>query len=785
MSTLFKGRREDFRLVTGQGRYTADWNLPGQAYGHFVRADRAHAEITAIDITAAASTPGVLAVFVGKDLVDAGFGSPHPIPLKGKDGAALKVPHRNALALGRVRYVGEPVALVVAESERAAQEAAERIAIDYRDLPVVIDPADALAATAPQLHADVPGNLALEYEYGRLPPVEQAFARAARIVRLTLQAQRIAGNPMEPKACLAAYDPHADIHHIYMPTQGGSSIRTELARIVGVPAERIRVHAEDVGGAFGVRNEIYPEFVAVLFAARRLGRAVKWTGTRTETMLSDHQGRGVQLSGELALDDDGLFLALRVEWLVDLGAYCSHAGPFINTAASPTSMAVNVYRTPAFYGLHRLVFTNTTPATAYRGAGRPSVAYLVERLVDEAARQTGIDRIELRRRNLLPKDAFPYRTPTGFTYDSGDPPGLLAEALEAAAWSTFESRRAAAKARGRLRGIGCATFIEPSGGAGQEEIAIRFDGGGDVVIHTVSGPSGQGHETVYPEIVAGILGLEAEDVRLRYSDPDGPPLVGAGTFGSRSLISSGSALSVGAHEVVRKGLPLAAKELEVAPADLVFENGRYRVPGTDLSIGLKDLARKLAGDAAHPLDTVVRIDTAPAFPSGAHVAEVEIDPETGTIDVIRYTAVDDCGRVYNHTLVEGQLHGGLVQGIGQVLGEHCAYDPETGQLLTASFMDYYMPRADCVPAISVRDRPVPSPANPLGAKGAGEAGTTGAVPAIANAVTDALKPLGIHHLDMPYTPCRVWTAIRDAVLTSTRRPHPEGTGGASPIPGTT
>jgi carbon-monoxide dehydrogenase large subunit len=766
MSSSFKGRREDFRLLTGRGRYTADWNLPGQAYGHFLRSDRAHAEIARIDIGAAASSRGVLGVFLGEDLIRAGFKSPHPIPLKGKDGSTLKVPHRNALAAGRVRFVGEPVALVVAETEWAAQEAAERIVVEYRDLPIVIDPADALAPTAPQIHADVPGNLALEYEYGSLPPVEEAFARAARIVRLTLDAQRIAGNPMEPKACVATYDPRSGFHDIYMPTQGGSPIRAEFARVVGVSPEQIRVHAKDVGGAFGVRNEIYPEFVAVLFAARSLGRPVKWTGTRAETMLSDHQGRGVRLSGELALDGDGHFLALRVEWLVDLGAYCSHAGPFINTAASPTSMAVNVYRIPAFYGLHRLVFTNTTPGTAYRGAGRPSVAYLVERLVDEAARQTGIDRIELRRHNLLPKEAFPYKTPTGFTYDSGDPPGLLAQALEAAEWSAFERRRAEARARGRLRGIGCATFIEPSGGAGQEEIAIRFDGAGDVVIHTVSGPSGQGHETVYPEIVANILGLAAENVRLRYSDPDGPMLVGAGTFGSRSLISAGSALSVGAHEVLRKGLALAAKELEVAPADIVFEHGRYRVPGTDLSIGLQDLARKLAGDGPHPLDTVAKINTAPAFPSGAHIAEVEIDPETGIIDVIRYVAVDDCGKVYNHTLVEAQLHGGLVQGIGQVLGEHCVYDRETGQLLTGTFMDYVMPRADSVPAISMHDRPIPSPANPLGAKGAGEAGTTGAVPAIANAVMDALRPLGIHHLEMPYTPWRVWTAIRGAAQAS-------------------
>ena len=489
---------------------------------------------------------------------------------------------------------------------------------------------------------------------------------------------------------------------------------------------------------------------------------MKWTGTRAELIVSDHQGRGVTLKGELALDGDGNFLAMRVEWLVNLGAYCASAGPFINTAASPTSMAVNAYRTPVFYGLNRLVFTNTTPGTAYRGAGRPSVSYLVERLVDEAARQSGIDRIELRRRNLLPSDVFPYKTPTGSTYDSGDPQALLAQALEVADWDGFERRRAAAKARGLLRGIGCATFIEPSGGLGQEEIAIRFDDAGSVQLYTLSRASGQGHETVYPELVADILGMPNEDIALRYSDPAGPALSGAGTFGSRSLISHGGALAVGAQEVVRKGLALAAKELEVAAGDLVFEHGRYRVPGTDLSVALPELARKHAGNGPHPLDTVAKLNTAAAFPSGAHVAEVEIDPETGAMEVISYVAVNDCGKVYNHTLVEAQLHGGLVQGIGQVVGEQCVYDPDTGQLLTGTFMDYFMPRADCLPAIAVHDRPTLSPSNPLGAKGAGEAGTTGAVPAIANAVIDALAPLRIHHLEMPYTPHRLWAAIHAA-----------------------
>jgi carbon-monoxide dehydrogenase large subunit len=763
MSGAFKGRREDLRLLTGQGRYTADWNLPGQAYGHFLRADRAHAEIAAIDIVAAAASPGVLGVFTGEHLVKAGYKSPRPIlHFKGKDGSVIKVPHRHALAHDRVRFVGEPVALVVAESEAAAQDAAELIAVDYRDLPVAVEAAAALAAGAPLIHADAPGNLAVDYEYGARAPVDEAFAKAARVVRVTLEAQRISGNPMEPKSCLAAFDPKTGMHDIYMPTQGASGLKAELAYVTGIAPEQIRVHAQDVGGAFGVRNEIYPEFTAVLLAARTLGRPVKWTGTRAETITGDHQARGATLTGELALDRDGNFLAMRIEWLVNLGAFCSNAGPFINTAAAPTSMAVNAYRTPACYGLNRLVFTNTTPGTAYRGAGRPNASYLAERLVDEAARVTGIDRIELRRRNLLGKDAFPHKTPTGSTYDSGDPQGLLAQAMIESDWNGFERRRAEAKARGRLRGIGCATFIEPSGGVGQEEIAIRFDGAGGVQLYSNAGPSGQGHETAFPELVADILGIKAEGIALRYNDPDAPALAGTGSFGSRSLICHGSALAVGAQEVVRKGMALAAKELEVAAGDLVFEHGRYRVPGTDLAIGLDELARKHAGSAPHPLDTVAKINTAGAFPSGAHVAEVEIDPDTGATEVVSYVAVDDCGKVYNHTFVEAQLHGGLVQGIGQILGEHCVYDRDTGQLLTGTFMDYYMPRADCLPTLSLHDRSIPSPSNPLGAKGAGEAGTTGAIPTIANAVIDALAPLGIHHLDTPYTPQRVWAAIQAA-----------------------
>jgi carbon-monoxide dehydrogenase large subunit len=488
---------------------------------------------------------------------------------------------------------------------------------------------------------------------------------------------------------------------------------------------------------------------------------VKWVSSRTETFVSDYHGRAADMTGELALDRDGGFLAIRFDWLVNSGAYLSQPGPVINTI-TPVTHAVNAYRIPVVYGRHRLVLTNTTPTTAYRGAARPNVSYLVERLVEAAARETGIDRIELRRRNLIPREAFPYKAAT-VDYDSGDPPGQLERALEHSRWEAFEPRRAESARRGKLRGIACAMFIEPAGAsvAPKEEAFIKFGDSGNALIYALAGPSGQGHETVFPEIVAELLGLDAEKISLRASDPAGPPLVGAGTIGSRSMMSHGGAMALAAREVIRKGLDLAANELEVASSDIEFERGRYRVKGTDLAVKLEALIRKHAGASPHPLDSMGSLASPRSFPGGAHVAEVEIDPETGVTTILRYTAVDDCGRILNHVLLEGQLHGGIIQGMGQVMGEHCVYDA-TGQLLTGSFLDYIMPRAGIAPDIRLYDHSVPSPGNPLGVKGAGEAGTTGALPALALAVLDALAPLGVDHLDLPYTPARIWRAIRSA-----------------------
>ena len=758
----FHGRREDLRLVTGRGRYTADVAIDGQAAACFVRSDRAHAKIVRVDAAPARAIPGVLDVLTGADAVAAGWkGLPAMAFFKGVGGSTLRVPPRYALAHERVRFVGEPVALVVAETEYIAQDAAERVAIEYEDLPALVETAGASVAGATRVHDDVPDNLGFAYEYGSREAVDTAMAAAAHVARVELCAQRIAGNPMEPKSALATYDAASGTFDLYAPTQGTSDFKHVLAEISGLPEERFRIHSADVGGGFGIRNELYPEFLAVMLAAKKTGRAVKWTGTRSETISGDHHGRAAELTGELALDRDGRFLALRVEWRVNLGAFSTNAGPLINTISAPTSSAISLYNLAAVFGRHRLVFTNTTPTTAYRGAGRPNVSYLWERLVEEGATLTGIDSVALRRRNLLRKDMFPMRTPTNSNYDSADPARLLKTALQAADWNGFAKRRKEAARRGKLRGIGLAAFLEPSGGMGKEQAEIRVELGGRLALYANAGPSGQGHETVFPMLVADILGIPAERVELRYNDVAAPKLAGTGSFGSRSLISHGGALRAAAKEIVEKGRKLAADEFEVAPADVAFANGEYKVAGTDLSVGIQSLIERQWSEPKHPLDTNTIIDLSYAFPSGAHVAEVEIDPDTGELHVVNYVAADDCGTIYNATIVEGQLHGGLMQGLGQVVGERIVYDPDSGQLLSGSFMDYFMPRAGDLPPITLIDCGAPSPANALGAKGAGEAGATGAVPALANAALDALKPLGVRRLDTPYTPDRIWRAIHE------------------------
>jgi carbon-monoxide dehydrogenase large subunit len=756
----YRGRREDQRLLTGQGRYTADWNLPGQLYAAFLRADRAHAEIASVNTAAALAAPGVRAVLTGADTFAAGYHRTQTLlPFTGKDGMALLVPPRPALAHDRVRFVGEPVAVVVADTRTQALDAVELITLELSDLTASADPASALAADAVQIHEAVPGNLCFDYEYGDAAATDAAFASAATVVRLDLTSDRIVGNPMEPKAALVAWD--GDFVDVWTGTQGMTALRDSLAGLTGLSAERIRMRAQDVGGGFGIRGPAYPEHAALVLAAQKVGRPVQWVATRTETFLSDYHGRGLRMTGELALDAAGRFLALRHAWLCDQGAYSVATGPLINTL-NPAMMCTGCYAIPTVYGRHRLAITNTIPITAYRGAGRPDMAYMVERLVEEAARQTGIDRLDLRRRNLIQHEDFPYRLPTGAmaaVYDSGNYPALLAAATTEADWAGFEARRAEAQTRGKLRGIGCAVFVEPAGGVvPKDEIAITFEPEGGITIHTVVQSSGQGHETVFPEIVARILQLDPAQITLSAGDPLGPKLVGGGAFASRSMMSHGGASVLAAREVVEKGLALASEWLEAAAVDIAFADGAYRIVGTDRVVTLLDLAR--AGDGgASPLDTTSSLPAGRAYPSGAHVAEVEIDPETGMVEVQNYVAVDDCGVVLNHTLLEGQILGGMLQGLGQVLGELCVYDSD-GQIQTASFMDYAMPHADMLKRFTLADLPVSSPNNPLGVKGAGEAGTTGALPTAMNAILDALRPAGVTHLDMPASAQRVWQALQ-------------------------
>lgn len=754
-------RREDARLVSGQGRYTADWNLPGQLHAAVLRADRAHAEIRRLDPSAALAHPGVRAVLTGEDARAAGFKSlPNNVAYTGKGGQALRKPHHPVLALGRVRYVGEPVAMIVADTAAIAEDARDLIEVAYGDLPAVASFDAAVAPGAPQLHEDIPGNLAFEYESGDEQAVAAAFARAARVSRVTMNSQRLVGNMMEPRACLVARDASSGRYTFYVPLQGVGGMRGQLSLVSGVPADKIVIATQDVGGSFGVHGSAYPEYFAAMLAAQRLGRPVKWVGTRGEAFASDCQGRALSLTGELAMDDQGHFLAIRFDDRADLGAYGGSFGAFIATRNLTITMG-GVYRVPALYARTRLAYSNTAPVSAYRGAGRPDIAYAVERLVDYAAHEHGFDPIALRRKNFVPRSAMPYRTANAGIYDSGDFEGVMDDALARADWRGFPKRRAVAQRAGRLRGIGIATYLEAGGGgaAPKDQVAVTFDPSGTMTLYAVTHSSGQGHETVFPQIVAGTLGIASERVRY-HPRPPSAALVGNGTGGSRGALGTGSAFRVLGEKLIELARPHAATKLGVPEGELRYAKGKFRAGRR--AIGFIELARALAGPDPHPLDTTAEGVFGMSYPNGCHIAEVEVDPETGQATVERYAAVDDLGHVINSTLVEGQVHGGVVQGAGQVFGEHAIYDPETGQLLTGSFMDYPMPRADWVRAMAVHDHPVPTPTNALGAKGVGESGCSGSLPALVNATIDALRPLGIVHLDMPFTPARLWAAIRAA-----------------------
>jgi carbon-monoxide dehydrogenase large subunit len=752
-------RREDARLLTGKGRYTADWNLPGQLYGFFLRSDRAHAEIVSIDARAATARKGVAVVLTGADYAASGWKSlPGGVPYEGVGGQKQKKPFWPALAHGKVRYVGQPVALVVADSAALAQDAAEEIAAEYRDLPAVIGFEAATKSGAPQLHEDIPGNLAFEYESGDRAAVEAAFTGAALTSRLTLRSQRLVGNPIEPRAFLASFDVRSGVFTVYSPSQGLNGMRGFLAAATGLPGEKIRVITELVGGSFGIRSYSYAEHVAVMLAAQKLGRPVKWVATRSEVFLSDNHGRGLTLAGELALDRDGSILALRFEDTADLGAFSTPFGPQIGSRNITITMG-GVYRIPAMHAHTRCAYSNAVPVSAYRGAGRPDIACAIERLVDRAAVEHGFDPIALRRKNFIPPEAMPYKTANGTTYDCGEFEKVMDKALELADWKGFAARRERSKREGRLLGIGIATFLEASaaGVAAKDQAFARFDGAGILHVNCVSQSTGQGHETAFVRILCDGLGVTGERIRIHEGDPD-VPIVGNGTGGSRSLYGAGSAVKLLGPKLIETAKPHACAALG---ADAVeYRDGKFEAGGK--SIGLFELAKKLAASSPHPMDCFAEGAFGATFPNGCHIAEVEIDPETGTTDVVNYVTVDDIGNVVDHTSVEGQVHGGVLQGVGQVLAEHAIYDGETGQLLAGSFMDYPMPRADWMHAIRCDEHAVPTKANALGAKGVGESGTSGALGATMNAILDAVRPTGITDLDMPVTPDRLWRALRDA-----------------------
>ena len=758
-------RIEDPRLLTGNGRYTDDIGLPGQAHGVVLRSPHAHARITALDTAPALAIPGVLAVITGRDLEAAGLGPvPCVIPLKNKDGSPRADTPRLALATDTVRHVGDPVAFVVANTPQAARDGAEAIGVDYDILPAATDLATAHEAGTPQVWASAPGNIAFDWEAGDKAATDAAFARAAHVTRLTVVNNRVVVASMEARAAVAAWE--GDRLTLHTNTQGSWLVRNLLANVVfKIDPATVRVVTPDVGGGFGMKLYLYAEHVLVAFAARQIGRPVKWASERTEAFLSDTHGRDNITLGELATDANGRFLALRTKNWANMGAYLNTFAPFIPTGAG-TKVLASVYGFEAIHANVLGVLTNTVPVDAYRGAGRPESNYLVERLIDTAARELGIDRIELRRRNMVPQSAMPYVTAMGQRYDSGDFAQLFGTALKKIDWDGFETRRAEAAARGKKRGIGVAYYLEATGGSATENAKVVFADDGMVDVYVGTQSTGQGHETAYAMLTHHELGVPLEKIRVKQGDSETLP-DGGGTGGARSLYSEGQAILVTTASVVEKGKQAAAEHLEAAVADIEFTpaEGRFAVAGTDRAVGILDLAaaqrrRVAAGQSAILLDAMetAKIE-AHTFPNGCHVAEVEVDPETGVVSVPRYIVVDDVGHALNPLIVRGQVHGGVAQGLGQALMERTSYDNGSGQLLSASFMDYAVPRADDLPDIDVDLIEVTCETNPLGVKGAGEAGAVGSPPAVINALVDAL---GGKVVDMPATPESVWKALHAA-----------------------
>jgi carbon-monoxide dehydrogenase large subunit len=756
-------RQDDARLLVGVGRYSDDVTLPGQVYACFVRSPHAHARVGRIETAAARVTEGVIAVLTGEDAAADGVkplthspmpANPHEEVIR-RQHVAFLAPHP-PMPADRVRFVGEVVAMVIGETPAAARDGVERVLVEWTPLPAVTASLAAAAPGAPLLYDGTTSNVCVDVEVGDTAAVDAAFARAAHVIRLETWVQRVTGVTMEPRAAVGEWDPGSGRFTVHAGAGGLGRTRTGVAGALGVPESAVRVVAGEVGGNFGTRNSCYPEFALVAWAARRVGRPVKWTGERREGFLADYQGRDLVSHAELALDAAGTFLAFRAVNTSNVGAHVVSFHPLNKGMA----IATTVYHVPAVAMHGRAVVTTTSPTTPYRSAGRPEVMFVMERLIDLAARRHGFDRVELRRRNLVAAGAMPYRNGLGIVYDSGDYRAALDRAVALADWAGFETRRAEARRRGRYRGIGVANYLELNTGDPRERahITVRPEGRIDLVLGTLS--SGQGHATSFAQLLVEWLGVELSQVRLITGDTD-VTVVGGGAHSARALRLAAVVMAKASDQIVEKGTRIAAGLLEAAEADIEFSARRFRVKGTDRSVDLYEVAA--AGRLEGLSDEVL---TAPSFPYGCAVCEVEVDPETGEVEVVRYTTVDDCGRAVNPMILHGQTHGGIAQGVGQALWESCAYDADTGQLLSATLMDYALPRADMLPAFTTEISEVPSTSHPLGLRGGGEGGTTPALGAVVNAICDALAELGVEHIELPATSQRVWQAIRDAQRSS-------------------
>ena len=761
-------RSEDPVLLRGEGRYSDDINLAGQLYGVMVRSPVAHGILRGIDTKPALAVKGVVAVYTAQDLAPMKYGQIRcALPITNRDGSPMRGNGRSALAHDRVRYVGDAIALVVATSREAATDGAEAVHLDIESLPAVTTPAEAVREGAPLLYDDVPNNVAVDYHWGDSAKIEKTFQKAHHVTKLALHNNRVVVAAMEPRSALALYNERDGSYTLHANSQGVFGMRANLSAILGVPPEKVHIRTGHVGGSFGMKIAIFPEYICLLHAARMLGKPVKWTDKRSDSFLSDFHGRDTDVEAELALDAKGHFLAIRVTGFGNLGGYMSPFGPMMPTLNVVKNM-LSVYKTPMIEVSVRCVLTNTVPVAAYRGAGRPEGNYYMERLIETAAKEMGLSSVTIRKRNHIKPQNLPYRTPGATLYDSGEFANVLEKALEVADYKSFNKRRKQSQRKGLLRGVGIGQYLEVTAPPMNEMGGLRFEEDGTLTLLTGTLDFGQGHATAFAQVVVQKLGVPFEKIRLIQGNSD-LLIAGGGTGGSKSIMASGAALSQAGDIVIEKGRKIAAHVLEAGLADIVFETGHFLIAGTDRSISLMDLARRvktkelrLPPDLPQTLDVDHIFKEAPsAYPNGCHIAEVEIDPDTGTVEVVRYTAINDFGTIINPMLVEGQLHGGVMQGIGQALIEHTVYD-EDGQLVTGSFMDYGLPRADMTPPFTVASHSVPAKTNLLGAKGCGEAGCAGSLPSVMNAIVDALSVYGITHIDMPATPLRVWQAIQSA-----------------------